>query len=57
MEKKLCDSCNKDFNEDDGGYCFGDNGFRFFCNPCMNIVWDEDDGQENDDPMSYREDY
>ncbi len=55
--KHLCDSCNGEFLECMGILVESAIGPKFLCDKCQDIYWDEDDGQENDDPMTYKEDY
>jgi hypothetical protein len=54
MEPKyMCDSCNKEST--DGWWQTSAIGERFICDDCGDLAFFDDDGQEFDDPMAYRE--
>ena len=56
--KHLCDSCNKEVSEDNGGWVVSAIGEKFFCDPCLNIECDGwEDERELDDPLAYREEF
>jgi hypothetical protein len=58
MEKKLCDSCNLEHMESDGHMVSTAIGPAFFCWGCEEGIAEEEDMDwENDDPMTYKEDY
>jgi hypothetical protein len=54
----MCDSCNGEYVEDDGHFVSTAMGPVFFCWGCEEEIAEEEDMDwENDDPMSYREEF
>jgi len=54
----MCDSCNREYVENDGHFVSTAMGPVFVCWGCEEEIAEEEDMDwENDDPMSYHEDF